>query len=66
MDHPGLLFGWKDPMRMPKLKKPGNKSPASKEEDKDDKGFTKEYVLCLKQRILWILSCNENFRKEFT
>ena len=50
------MFGWQDPIRRPKLKQ---------DDKKEQKTYTKEYALCLKQRILWILSSNENFRKDF-
>ena len=52
MDHPGLLFGWRDPT----LRDTYNK---------DEKEYTFEYVTCLAQRLLWVATSNINFRQKF-
>ena len=49
MDHPGLLFGFRDPT----LRHSYNS---------DAKEFTDEYTVCLTQRLLSIATCNNTFR----
>jgi len=49
MDHPGLLFGFRDPT----LRHSYNA---------DAKEFTDEYTVCLTQRLLSIATCNSTFR----
>ena len=50
MDHPGLLFGWRDPTL--------RNSYFS-----DSKEYTYEYCTCLVQRLLWIATSISDFRR---
>mmetsp|Transcript_21340 Transcript_21340/g.26258 ORF Transcript_21340/g.26258 Transcript_21340/m.26258 type:complete len:101 (-) Transcript_21340:473-775(-) len=49
MDHPGLLFGWRDPTLRHSYMS-------------DAKEYTDEYLMCLTQRLVWIATSNNLFR----
>lgn len=51
MDHPGLLFGWRDPTLRHSFKKL-------------DKEYSEEYKICLTQRLHWIATINLDYRKQ--
>ena len=51
MDHPGLLFGWRDPTLRNSFKK-------------IDKEYSEEYKICLTQRLHWIATINLDYRKQ--
>ena len=49
MDHPGLLFGWRDPTLRDSFLA-------------DSKEYTEEYQICLMLRMTWIVTSNLDFR----
>ena len=49
MDHPGLLFGFRDPT----IRKSFNS---------DAKEFTDEYTVCVTQRLLFLATCNNTLK----
>lgn len=52
MDHPGLLFGWRDPTLRDSFMK-------------DSKEYTEEYQICLMLRLYWISTSKQKFKREF-